>query len=316
MSDLTTTSQISGGVELFYDKLLLVRAKPYLIHDQWAQIRPMPSGHAKVIKFRRYTNLSTKTTILSEGTTPTGDQVATTDLRATLHQYGSFVHITDVVEITNTSGELHEITDLLSQQMGETLDEIIRNVLTTCASTTLSTETGDVISKAEIDGVVKTLLNNSAQFINQVVGATDGVGTTPVSQSFWGTMNTTLIDDLEGVTDFIPIAKYPTSQPQLPSEWGATGNVRWVHSPNAISGADVSDAFASGSYYWLNIIGKNAYATVDLAGGNAKSIIKPLGSGGTADPLNQRMTMAWKMFTTARVLNDNFMHILKVLHSA
>lgn len=313
---LTTTAQIDGGVELFYDKLLLVRAKPYLIHDQWAQIRPMPSGHAKIIKFRRYTNLSTKTTILTEGTTPTGDQLAKTDLRAELHQYGSFVHITDVVEITNTNGELHEVTDLLSQQMGETLDEIIRNVLTTCASKTTSSEAGNILSKAEIDGVVKTLLNNSAQFINKVVGATDGVGTTPVRQSFWGTINTLLIDDLETVTDFIPISKYPTSQPMLDSEWGATGNVRWVHSPQAIANVGTANAFVDGTYFWLNIIGKNAYATVDLAGGNAKSIIKPLGSGGTADPLNQRMTMAWKMFTTARILNDNFMHILKVQHSA
>ena len=318
MANLTTTSQIDAGAELYYDRMLLIRARPYLIHDRWAQSRPMPSGQGEVIKFRQYTNLSTATTVLSEGITPSGKQLAKTDITATVYQYGDFVHITDRVDITNTSGELNEANELLAQQMAETTDEIIRNVLTTCASASTSQETNDVLSKAEIDGVVQTLLGNSAKPINEVISATTGVSTEAVRKSFWGTMHTDMIDDLETVTNFISTANYPSQSPVLDEEWGATGNVRWVHSPNAISGATENDAFdggVTGSYYWLNIIGKNAYAIVDLKEGNAKSIIKEYGSSGTADPLNQRMTMGWKAYFTARVLNDNFMHILKVLHT-
>ena len=137
---LTTTTQIDSGETLFYDRMLLIRARPHLVHDKWAQQRPMPSGNGELIKFRRYTNLATNTTILSEGITPTGKQLAKTDITATVYQYGDFVHITDRVEITNTSGELNEANELLAQQMAETTDEIIRDVLTTCASVTLSND--------------------------------------------------------------------------------------------------------------------------------------------------------------------------------
>lgn len=314
---LSTTAQIDGGVELFYDKLLLTRAKPYLIHSQWGQMRPMPSGHAKVIKFRRWTNLLPAMTPLTEGVSPAGSQLAKTDLLATLDQYGDFIHITDVVEITNTAGEMHEGTRLLSQQMAETYDEIVRNVLTTCASTTVSSEVGAVISKTEIDQVVKILLGNSANFITQFVDPTTGVSTEAQRMAFWGTMNTDLIDDIETVTGFTSVANYPTKTDTLDSEWGSTSNVRWVHAPNAIKQATTGDAFnGAGTYYWLNIIGRDAYGITDLSANNAKSIIQPFGSGGTFDPLKLSMTMGWKFMMTGRVLNDEFMHILKVQHSA
>ena len=65
--------------------------------------------------------------------------------------------------------------------------------------------------------------------------------------------------------------------------------------------------------YDVIIIGKDSYGSVkhDLV----ESIFKNFGSGGTSDPLNQRATMGWKMSWAGRILNDTFMHNLKVTHS-
>lgn len=317
MSNLTTSVEIDAGVVLFYDKMLLVRAKPFLIHDQFAQLRPLPAGNSKTIKFRRYTNLTTATTAISEGVTPDGQQLVKEDLLAVVEQYGDFIHITDVVDVINTSSEvLRTSMDLLSQQMAETYDEIVRNVLTTCSSTTSSSEAGNVISDDEIDAVTFNLMEDSARFITELQSATDNVGTLPVRQSYWGTTHTRLLTDIQNLASFQSIANYPggDSDRRAESEWGATTNVRWVHSPFAINNVEENDAFTteSNGWYWLNIFGKDAYATIDLKELNAKSIIQPYGSGGTEDPLKQRMSMGWKFATTARVLNDTFMHILKV----
>ena len=56
----------------------------------------------------------------------------------------------------------------------------------------------------------------------------------------------------------------------------------------ASSTLDVDTAF---------VFGDEAYATVDLgdAGANAHVIVKPAGSAGTADPLNQASTLGWKV---------------------
>ena len=45
----------------------------------------------------------------------------------------------------------------------------------------------------------------------------------------------------------------------------------------------------------------------DIAGGGLQTIIKQKGSGGTADPLDQRATIGWKAAKTAEILVDEYM---------
>ena len=49
-------------------------------------------------------------------------------------------------------------------------------------------------------------------------------------------------------------------------------------------------------------VGKNAYGVTEIDGGGLRTIVKPLGSGGTADPLDQRATIGWKALLTAKIL--------------
>lgn len=46
--------------------------------------------------------------------------------------------------------------------------------------------------------------------------------------------------------------------------------------------------------YGCIFLGKDAYGVVDLEGGGLETIVKANGSGGTADPLEQRATIGWK----------------------
>jgi len=85
----TTRTQIPAEVNNFYDRTLLTRALPLLVHTRWAQIRDIPrNAGTKTIKFRRYANLTAATTPLSEGVTPEGSQLSVTDITATVAQYG------------------------------------------------------------------------------------------------------------------------------------------------------------------------------------------------------------------------------------
>ena len=54
------------------------------------------------------------------------------------------------------------------------------------------------------------------------------------------------------------------------------------------------------------IYGRHAYGVVNVEKGQGKAsiIVKPFGSAGTADPLNQRSTIGWKSFFTAVRLNE------------
>ena len=313
---ITTTTEIDPGTAVFYDRVLIERALPFLVHEQFAQTRNIPNKSGNSIKFRKYTSLSTATTPISEGVTPAGSQLAKTDLTAVVSFYGDFVHISDEVDLINQDAVLTEASELLGEQMGETRDELMKDVLEATASSTNASsgtngQTPTEVTQADVKAIVKTLLGNKAKMITSVMAAGTGQGTTPVRSSFFGIAHTDLINDLEDVADFLSTSKYPSQSSILEAEWGATGNVRWLVTTNASKTAS-----ASPDTYLLQIIGQNAYATTSIDGGVAKNIVKAFGSGGTSDPLNQRATSGWKMPWVGRILNDNFMHALNVTNAA
>lgn len=61
------------------------------------------------------------------------------------------------------------------------------------------------------------------------------------------------------------------------------------------------------SVFGTLFLGKDAYGTTSIEGGAMETIVKPLGSSGTADPLNQRSTVGWKALKTAERLIEPYM---------
>lgn len=59
-------------------------------------------------------------------------------------------------------------------------------------------------------------------------------------------------------------------------------------------GGGIDPVAGTVAVYPCIFLGKGAFGDVDLEGGGMETIVKALGSGGTADPLNQRSTIGWK----------------------
>jgi len=59
--------------------------------------------------------------------------------------------------------------------------------------------------------------------------------------------------------------------------------------------------------YSTLVIGSDAYGVTELSGGGLQTIVKQLGSSGTADPLDQRATTGWKATKTAEMLVETYM---------
>ena len=57
--------------------------------------------------------------------------------------------------------------------------------------------------------------------------------------------------------------------------------------------------------YGCLFVGKGAYGVVDLNDGT-EVIVKPRGSSGTADPLDQRSSVGWKGVHAAAILYDEY----------
>lgn len=299
MPDLmTTTVQIDAGVQTVYDKTLLRTPYPKYVHGKWAEKHQLKAGQGRTIKMRRYSRLSAVTTPITEGIPPNGSQLAKVDIEATVEQYGDIVALTDVVILTTPDRLVVKTVKLQSDQMHNTNDVLVRDVLGASASSLTcsnGTPTGTYLNKTDIDSVVQTMFGKDADYITKLIKAGTGQGTSPIPAGYAGIAHSDLMDDLDRVVGVKGSHLYASQGLIDPNEHCATGKVRWVLS---------TQGYTSGNNYHCPIIAKDAYGTVDIEGGNAQAIITP--PGGQADPLKQKTKVGWKEWQVCRILQDLF----------
>ena len=120
---------LSEEMKTYYSDYLIDNAEPKLIHDQFAQKLPIPAGNGKTVQFRKYDPLPKLTETLREGVTPTGQSLNMSTVEATVHQYGGYVELSDLLLLCAVDNNLVMVTKLLGSQAGRTLDTITREVL-------------------------------------------------------------------------------------------------------------------------------------------------------------------------------------------
>lgn len=313
---LSGTAAIPHAINNYYDKTMITRAQPLLLHDSFGQVRDIPKNMTETIKFRKYNALSLATTPLTEGVTPAGNSLSVSDVYTTVEQYGDFVIITDKVVTTSPDPVLTEAAQVLGEQAGQTLDVITRDVISAGtvvqyannAVSRVTVDSADVITQAEIREAVLTLKNANAPRVTKMVNPDTGYDTTPVRPAYVGIIHPNTTDKLryESGTTWIDVEKYQRSAGALlPGEVGKIGDVRFVETTFAkvFAGAGASSI----DVYSTLILGRDAYGITRISGEALRNIVKPLGSAGTADPLDQRTTSGWKAYKTAIILQQLFM---------
>ena len=294
-SNPNTTEILSEGLKTYYSNFLIDNAKPNLVHDQFGQKHTIPKNGGSIINFRRYIPFSKATTPLSEGVTPDGGTLSVTNLSSNLSEYGYYVTISDMLSLTSVDNTIVETTKLLGNQAGVTLDTITREVLNggtnvIYANGTPSRPVMSEESKLQIDDLYKAARYLKLQNAPKIDGYYVGIIHPDVA--------TTLMRNNE----WIDINKYAHSDNIFEGEIGKIAGIRFIET----SEAKVFE-YNGNTIYSTLILGANAYGITEVEGGGLKTIIKQLGSGGTADPLNQRATVGWKAMKTAERLVENYM---------
>lgn len=328
MAALTTTSVVPHPVQTFYDRALLMRALPELVHDMVAQKRSIKRRSGDIIKFRRYTALAEATTPLVEGIPPSGKQLAYTDITAQLKQYGDFVPLSDYIQLTIQDDILRETNKLLGEQSGQTVDSILRDVA--AAGTTVLygggqtlranlTTTTHKVDTAVLDRCIRTLHSNNAKKFTRMISAGSKEATFPIRDAYWAITTPEVCFTLETLAGFKSVEEYGSGG-AVKNEVGAYKNIRFLVTTHAKSWAggggsasgDVKSTGGSADVHSILVFGREAIAVVPIDGGNIQNIINPLGNAGSADPLKQRATSGWKTTRTQKILNDNFMARIEV----
>lgn len=295
-ANMNTLGGLSVENKTFYNRTLLKRMLPYLVFCRYGQKKPLPKNEGDTISFRRVESLAPATTPLTEGVTPDGSKIQITEVRATVQQYGDFVEVTDKLDLVGIDPVITETSEILGEQAGLTIDNVVRDVV--CAGTTvqyIGNKTGtaaltasDKISYAEIKKAVKTLKNNNVRPLE------DG--------SYVGLIDPDTESDITDDPMWVDVSKYNGGTKIMDGEIGKLAGVRFVVTTETLIKKGASDL----PVHCTMIIGDGAYGVTDVEGSTNKPkiIVKPFGSSGTEDPLNQRQTQGWKALFTAIRLNE------------
>lgn len=128
-TNTTGSADLSTEMKTYYSDYLIDLAEAELVHDQFAQTHDIPRNGGKTIEFRQFDPLPELTTPLVEGVTPEGQSLSVKNLTATVAQYGGFVTISDVLDLTAIDKMILQSTKLIASQAGRTLDTISREVM-------------------------------------------------------------------------------------------------------------------------------------------------------------------------------------------
>ncbi len=299
-----TTSNASGNnlspeIKTFYSDYLIELAEAQLVHDQFGQKRNIPSGGGKTIEFRQFTPLAKITDALVEGVTPDGQALDTSTLTATVKQYGGYVIITDMLDLTAIDNIKTEATQLIGSQAGRSLDTVVREVLN--GGTNVQYHEGERANRAAITAA--DLLTVKA--VRAAVRTLKRQNAETIDGSYVGIIHPDVAFDLMSDDAWVEWHKYTDNESMFTNEIGKIANVRFVETTEA----KIFSKAGTGSMdiYSTLIIAKNAYGTTNIEGGGLELIVKQKGSAGTADPLDQRSTVGWKATKTAERLVEDYM---------
>lgn len=302
----TATGGLAPGLQTYYDKKLVERLLSNHVHAQFGEKRPIPKKNGKTINFRKFSSLSQTPGVLTEGVTPAGDSLSETQVTASILQYGNYIELSDLIDLVSIDPVLDQATEILGEQAADWVDVITRDVIAAGTNvqyangraSRVTVATGDNLTVLEIRKAIRTMKRN------KVKPMSDG--------SYVCIVEPGTTFDLQSDTNWINAQQYAGSTAIFNGEIGKLYGVRFVETPLAKKFAGAGAA--SVDVYCSLLIGRNAYSMVDVASSGAiENLIKPLGSGGANDPLNQRQTTGFKVSFTAMIMEQ--LAILRIEHT-
>lgn len=340
-----TDTELPKPVNVVFQQTLLRNAKPkcpYFLGTMPGEL--MKNRGTATVSWRRIENLTPTTSALTELTTTASymqgrdsTALSVTAYTATVAKYGQFVILNEEADVFNFNGQTDKIVEVLGISAGRSMNQLQRNIVEDNATLVYAggaASDGAVTSKitlGAIKSVVNTLDKNSAITFTPMSTGSQNYGTTQLMDGYVGLTHPDVAVDITELAGFKPAETYAGQVALFKGEFGsltvAGKTVRFISSEDASVDADAGGTKGSTGLngtsdvdlYTTCIYGRDAIGSVGfgdtfpdgsfMAGDDLSAIeliVKGLGSGGTSDPYNEVMTMAWKGWHTGTILNANW----------
>lgn len=230
----TPPNDLSPEMKTYYHDRLIDNAEPELVYDQFGASYPIPKNGGKTIEFRKYDPLPKALTPITEGITPAGNKLNVTTITATINQYGDYIQLSDLLELTAIDRNVEEATKLLGSQAGRTLDTITREVVTAGTNVIFAPSvSGGTETPVTARKDITTLCELTPKVIRKAASSLKRMNAKPIDDSFVAVIHPDIACDLQGNTEWIEAHKYATPENIYNGEIGKIAGVRFVESTEA-----------------------------------------------------------------------------------
>lgn len=149
---VTNLTALEPEIKEYYDTTLIDLAEPNLVYDQFGQKVNIPEGNGKSIEFRKFDSLpDVSGNPLQEGVTPASTDLNVEKITATVDQYGAYVELSDMLQLTAIDPIVSETLKRQGSQAGITRDTIVRNELVAGTNVLYApNETTEVYSREDL----------------------------------------------------------------------------------------------------------------------------------------------------------------------
>ena len=285
-TNMTTSAGLSPGMQTYYNRELLRTFEPSLIHDQFAEEHPLPPNHGTTMNLRKLLPVEAKTTALDEGNPGEGRMLSEVEVTMNIDQYGDYARMTDKLLLTHMDVNIMRVTKLFGDAGARSVDALCREELATIPNVIYANGktsrsalgAGDKLTTVELRKAVKMLKKAHAQTFDGWYIAIVGPD---------------VIYDLQDDETFVAVAKYQDKEKVYTGEIGRLYGVKLIETTEAkiFTGAGNGGADVASTV----VLGRYAYGKTSIKGNKPHIVVKPAGSAGTADPLDQISTVGWKL---------------------
>lgn len=215
----------SDAVTYIAEKTLMI-AQKQVIFQQLGDKAQLPSNNSKTFQYTRYDRLTLPPNALTDGTTPDNTSMSISTVSATADQWGAYINITDVAELTIKHPVLQKGIDLMGYQAAETVDREIIVVLQAGTAVNFGGASPASVrsSVLSIDYVVTNTVRKVVSGLRSN-GAIDYDGS-----NYMGVVDPQVEMDLSADSTFQTAASYSNIKVLQNGEIGIWMGVRWMRS--------------------------------------------------------------------------------------
>lgn len=220
---------LSPENKVYYNTVLLVNAREKHYFAQFAKKEPLPRNHGQTVEWRKFDTLGRAMEPLTEGVTPDGKKMSMKVITQTIHQYGDYVPLTDVIQLRAIDNVLSNAVEEIGAAAGDTQDALIRDELMTGTNVMFADKvTGGVTTKTNFRYMLDGDCRLTPKMVNKAVTKLKKDKAPKIGNDYVALIPYSVSEDLREDAAWIDVHKYAQPEEIYNGEIGKLHGVRFV----------------------------------------------------------------------------------------